>query len=160
MAIVPPSKGGHPAIPSELQALIRRVAAENPRWGQKRIQEVGGELLTVEGVMTPGKGKTTIAGNLFDVMKESISAAPSYVRSRAVDFGIDPSLFDRRDIHVHVPEGETLKDGPSAGVAMATAIVSVTTGIPARHDVAMTAILRCAAGCDRSTVSRRSCSPP
>ena len=100
--------------------------------------EVGGELLTVEGVMMPGKGKMTITGNLRDVMKESISAAASYVRSRAVDFGIEPSLFDRRDIHVHVPEGATPKDGPSAGVAMATAIVSVMTGIPARHDVAMT----------------------
>jgi ATP-dependent Lon protease len=100
--------------------------------------EVGGELLTVEGVMMPGKGKMTITGNLRDVMKESISAAASYVRSRAVDFGIEPPLFDRRDIHVHVPEGATPKDGPSAGVAMATAIVSVMTGIPARRDVAMT----------------------
>jgi ATP-dependent Lon protease len=100
--------------------------------------EVGGELLTVEGVMMPGKGKMTITGNLRDVMKESISAAASYVRSRAIDFGIEPPLFDRRDIHVHVPEGATPKDGPSAGVAMATAIVSVMTGIPARRDVAMT----------------------
>jgi ATP-dependent Lon protease len=100
--------------------------------------EVGGELLTIEGVMMPGKGKMTITGNLRDVMKESISAAASYVRSRAVDFGIEPPLFDRRDIHVHVPEGATPKDGPSVGVAMVTAIVSVMTGIPARRDVAMT----------------------
>ncbi|SER45126.1 ATP-dependent proteinase. Serine peptidase. MEROPS family S16 [Faunimonas pinastri] len=100
--------------------------------------EVGGELLTIEGVMMPGKGKMTVTGNLKDVMKESISAAASYVRSRAVDFGIEPPLFDRRDIHVHVPEGATPKDGPSAGVAMATAIVSVMTGIPVRKDVAMT----------------------
>jgi ATP-dependent Lon protease len=100
--------------------------------------EVGGELLTVEGVMMPGKGKMIVTGNLRDVMKESISAAASYVRSRAVDFGIEPPLFDRRDIHVHVPEGATPKDGPSAGVAMVTAIVSVMTGIPARRDVAMT----------------------
>jgi len=100
--------------------------------------EVGGELLTIEGVMMPGKGKMTVTGNLRDVMKESISAAASYVRSRAVDFGIEPPLFDRRDIHVHVPEGATPKDGPSAGVAMVTAIVSVMTGIPARRDVAMT----------------------
>ena len=100
--------------------------------------DVGGELLTIEGVMMPGKGKMTVTGNLRDVMKESISAAASYVRSRAVDFGIEPPLFDRRDIHVHVPEGATPKDGPSAGVAMATAIVSVMTGIPVRHDVAMT----------------------
>jgi ATP-dependent Lon protease len=100
--------------------------------------EVGGELLTIEGVMMPGKGRMTVTGNLRDVMKESISAAASYVRSRAVDFGIEPPLFDKRDIHVHVPEGATPKDGPSAGVAMATAIVSIMTGIPIRKDVAMT----------------------
>ncbi|WP_048647622.1 endopeptidase La [Nitratireductor soli] len=100
--------------------------------------EVGGELLTVEGVMMPGKGKMTVTGNLRDVMKESISAAASYVRSRAVDFGIEPPLFDKKDIHVHVPEGATPKDGPSAGVAMATAIVSIMTGIPIRKDIAMT----------------------
>jgi ATP-dependent Lon protease len=100
--------------------------------------EVGGELLTIEGVMMPGKGKMTVTGNLRDVMKESISAAASYVRSRAVDFGIEPPIFDKRDIHVHVPEGATPKDGPSAGTAMATAIVSVLTGIPVRKDVAMT----------------------
>ncbi|KQO71179.1 MULTISPECIES: endopeptidase La [unclassified Methylobacterium] len=100
--------------------------------------EVGGELLTIEGVMMPGKGKMTVTGNLRDVMKESISAAASYVRSRAVDFGIEPPLFDRRDIHVHVPEGATPKDGPSAGIGMATAIISTLTGIPVRRDVAMT----------------------
>ncbi len=100
--------------------------------------EVGGEILTIEGVMMPGKGKMTVTGNLRDVMKESISAAASYVRSRAVDFGIEPPLFDRRDIHVHVPEGATPKDGPSAGVAMATVLTSVLTGIPIRRDVAMT----------------------
>jgi len=100
--------------------------------------DVGGELLTIEGVMMPGKGKMTVTGNLRDVMKESISAAASYVRSRAVAFGVEPPLFDRRDIHVHVPEGATPKDGPSAGVAMATAIVSVMTGIPVRRDIAMT----------------------
>ncbi|MBC8717386.1 MULTISPECIES: endopeptidase La [Brucella/Ochrobactrum group] len=100
--------------------------------------EVGGELLTIEGVMMPGKGRMTVTGNLRDVMKESISAAASYVRSRAVDFGIEPPLFDKRDIHVHVPEGATPKDGPSAGIAMVTAIVSVLTGIPVRKDIAMT----------------------
>ncbi|MEQ1672276.1 MAG: S16 family serine protease, partial [Hyphomicrobium sp.] len=100
--------------------------------------EVGGELLTIEGVMMPGKGKMTVTGNLRDVMKESISAANAYVRSRSVDFGIHPNLFEKRDIHVHVPEGATPKDGPSAGVAMATAIISVLTGIPVRKDVAMT----------------------
>ena len=100
--------------------------------------EVGGELLTIEGVMMPGKGKMTVTGNLRDVMKESISAAASYVRSRATRFGIEPPMFDKRDIHVHVPEGATPKDGPSAGVAMATAIVSIMTGIPVSKDVAMT----------------------
>ena len=100
--------------------------------------EVGGELLTIEAVAMPGKGKMTVTGNLRDVMKESISAAASYVRSRSIDFGIAPPWFDRRDFHVHVPEGATPKDGPSAGVAMATSIVSVITGIPIRRDIAMT----------------------
>jgi ATP-dependent Lon protease len=100
--------------------------------------DVGGELLTIEGVMMPGKGRMTVTGNLRDVMKESISAAASYVRSRAVAFGIEPPLFDKRDIHVHVPEGNTPKDGPSAGVAMVTAIISVMTAIPVRRDIAMT----------------------
>jgi ATP-dependent Lon protease len=100
--------------------------------------DVGGELLTIEGAMMPGKGKMTVTGNLRDVMKESISAAASYVRSRAVAFGIEPPMFDKRDIHVHVPEGATPKDGPSAGVAMVTSIVSVMTGIPVRRDTAMT----------------------
>src|SRR5262249_34920194 len=100
--------------------------------------EVGGELLTIEAALMPGKGRMTVTGNLRDVMKESISAAASYVHSRAVDFGIEPPLFDKRDIHVHVPEGATPKDGPSAGVGMVTAIVSVMTGILARRDVAMT----------------------
>ena len=100
--------------------------------------DVGGELLTIEAAMMPGKGRMTVTGNLRDVMKESISAAASYARSRAIAFGIEPPLFDRRDIHVHVPEGATPKDGPSAGVAMVTAIVSVMTGIAVRRDVAMT----------------------
>jgi len=100
--------------------------------------EVGGELLTIEGVSLPGKGRMTVTGNLRDVMKESISAAASYVRSRSVAFGIEPPIFDRKDIHVHVPEGATPKDGPSAGIAMATAIVSIMTGIPVRRDIAMT----------------------
>ena len=100
--------------------------------------DVGGELLTIEAAMMPGKGKMTVTGNLRDVMKESISAAASYVRMRAVAFGIEPPLFEKKDIHVHVPEGATPKDGPSAGVAMVTAIVSVMTGIPVRRDVAMT----------------------
>ena len=100
--------------------------------------DVGGELLTIESAMMPGKGKMTVTGNLRDVMKESISAAASYVRMRSAAFGIEPPAFDKRDIHVHVPEGATPKDGPSAGVAMVTAIVSVMTGIPVHRDVAMT----------------------
>ncbi|MEQ1525040.1 MAG: S16 family serine protease, partial [Aestuariivirga sp.] len=90
--------------------------------------EVGGELLTIEALMMPGKGKMTVTGNLKDVMKESISAASSYVRSRAPSIGVKPPVFDKKDIHVHVPEGATPKDGPSAGIAMVTAIVSVMTG--------------------------------
>jgi ATP-dependent Lon protease len=100
--------------------------------------EVGGEILTIESVLLPGKGNIKITGKLGDVMQESVSAALSYVRSRATKFGIKPTLFERRDIHVHVPEGATPKDGPSAGVAMATSIVSILTGIPVRRDVAMT----------------------
>jgi ATP-dependent Lon protease len=100
--------------------------------------EVGGDLLTIEAVAMPGKGMMTVTGNLKDVMKESISAANSYVRSRAVQFGVKPPVFRTRDIHVHVPEGATPKDGPSAGVAMATAIVSVLTNNPIRKDIAMT----------------------
>ncbi|WP_142848500.1 endopeptidase La [Telmatospirillum sp. J64-1] len=100
--------------------------------------EVGGELLSIEAVSMPGKGVITHTGKLGDVMQESVQAARSYVRSRAVSFGIKPTVFEKKDIHVHVPEGATPKDGPSAGVAMCTAIVSVLTGIPVRKDVAMT----------------------
>ena len=100
--------------------------------------EVGGEILTIESVLLPGKGNIKITGKLGDVMQESVSAALSYVRSRSTRFGIKPTLFEKRDIHVHVPEGATPKDGPSAGVAMATSIVSILTGIPVRRDIAMT----------------------
>ncbi|WP_419901630.1 endopeptidase La [Kiloniella sp.] len=100
--------------------------------------EVGGELLTIESVTVAGKGKVSATGKLGDVMKESIQAAEYFVKSRSLEFGIKPSLFDKKDIHVHVPEGATPKDGPSAGVAMVTSIVSVLTGTPIRHDVAMT----------------------
>jgi len=100
--------------------------------------EVGGEILTIESVTVPGKGKVQTTGKLGDVMQESVSAALSYVRSRSITFGIKPTLFEKRDIHVHVPEGATPKDGPSAGIAMATSIVSVLTGIPVRKDIAMT----------------------
>jgi len=100
--------------------------------------EVGGELLTIEAVLLPGKGKMTATGKLGDVMKESVQAAESYVKSRAARYGIKPSLFEKRDMHVHVPEGSTPKDGPSAGVAMIVAVVSVLTGIPVHKDIAMT----------------------
>ena len=100
--------------------------------------EVGGELLSIESVTVPGKGKVITTGKLGDVMKESVQAAESFVKSRCYTYGINPKLFERRDIHVHVPEGATPKDGPSAGVAMVTSIVSVLTGIPVRRDVAMT----------------------
>ena len=100
--------------------------------------EVGGEILTIESVLLPGKGNVKQTGKLGDVMQESVSAAMSYVRSRSTSFGIKPTLFEKRDLHVHVPEGATPKDGPSAGIAMATSIVSVLTGIPVRRDVGMT----------------------
>jgi len=99
---------------------------------------VGGDILTIEAVSMSGKGKMTITGNLKDVMKESISAANSYVQARAPELGISPRQFRSTDIHVHVPEGATPKDGPSAGVGMITAMVSVLTGIPVRKDIAMT----------------------
>jgi ATP-dependent Lon protease len=100
--------------------------------------EVGGELLTIEAVTLPGKGRVTATGKLGDVMKESVQAAESFVKSRSLAYGIKPPMFEKRDIHVHVPEGATPKDGPSAGVAMVTSIVSVLTGIPVRRDIAMT----------------------
>ena len=100
--------------------------------------EVGGELLSIEALLMPGKGNVSHTGKLGDVMQESVQAARSYVRSRMAIFGVSSKFFDKRDIHVHVPEGATPKDGPSAGVAMCTSIVSALTGIPVRRDVAMT----------------------
>ena len=100
--------------------------------------EVGGELLTIESLVLPGKGNMKYTGKLGDVMQESIQAAASYVRSRGIDFGIKPTVFEKRDIHVHVPEGATPKDGPSAGVAMCVSIVSTLSRIPIRRDIAMT----------------------
>jgi ATP-dependent Lon protease len=144
------SKGTVKAVVIDADKLEEYLGVPRYRYGQAEQEdqvgvvtglawtEVGGELLTIEGLMMPGKGKMTVTGNLRDVMKESISAAASYVRNRAQDLGIEPPLFDRRDIHVHVPEGATPKDGPSAGIAMATAVVSVMTGIPVRRDIAMT----------------------
>jgi ATP-dependent Lon protease len=100
--------------------------------------EVGGELLPIEAVTVPGEGKVTATGSLKDVMKESITAAEMLIKSRAKDFGINPKIFKEKNIHLHVPDGSTPKDGPSAGIAMVTSIVSVMTGIPIRNDVAMT----------------------
>ncbi len=100
--------------------------------------EFGGDLLQIEAVTVPGKGNMKTTGKLGEVMTESIQAATSFVRSRATEFGIKPTLFQKRDIHVHVPEGATPKDGPSAGVGMVTSVVSVLTGNPVRKDVAMT----------------------
>ena len=100
--------------------------------------EVGGDLLSIEAIKLPGRGRMKSTGKLGEVMKESIDAASSFVRSRSPNFGIIPTLFDKYDIHVHVPEGATPKDGPSAGIAMVTSIVSMLTETPIRRDVAMT----------------------
>ena len=100
--------------------------------------EVGGDLLTIEAAVMPGKGVITRTGSLGDVMKESVEAARTVVRSRAARLGIKDEMFEKRDIHIHVPDGATPKDGPSAGAAMTTAFVSALTGIPVRADVAMT----------------------
>ena len=100
--------------------------------------EVGGELLSIESVVMPGKGKLEYTGKLGDVMKESIKAAKSFIRSRCLDYGIIPPTFEKKDFHVHVPEGATPKDGPSAGIAMVTSIVSALSNIPVKRDVAMT----------------------
>jgi len=117
------------------------LAEENNQVGQVTglaWTEVGGELLTIEAVAMPGKGKQTSTGKLGDVMKESIEAAVTVVRSRAAALGIKDEVFQKQDLHIHVPEGATPKDGPSAGAGMCTAIISVLTGIPVRADVAMT----------------------
>ena len=100
--------------------------------------EVGGEILKIETVIMPGKGKMQITGKLGDVMQESVKAAKSYIRSKSLDFGIIPPIFEKKDFHIHVPEGATPKDGPSAGIAMVTSIVSAITEIPVNRDVAMT----------------------
>ena len=100
--------------------------------------EVGGEILKIESVNMPGKGKMQITGKLGEVMQESVKAAKSYVRSKSVEFGISPPLFEKRDFHIHVPEGATPKDGPSAGIAIVTSIISSITGVPVNKDIAMT----------------------
>ena len=117
------------------------VAAKENQIGQVTglaWTSVGGELLTIEAVLLPGKGKTTTTGKLGDVMKESTQAAMSVVRSRAKRLGITDDFYEKNDIHIHFPEGATPKDGPSAGIAITTALVSILTGIPVRSDVAMT----------------------
>ena len=100
--------------------------------------EVGGELLTIESVTVPGKGQVKTTGKLGDVMKESVQAAFSFVQARSPSYGIKPSLFHRKDIHIHLPEGAVPKDGPSAGIGIVTSIVSTLTGVPVRREVAMT----------------------
>jgi ATP-dependent Lon protease len=137
-------------VPVTRKNLDKYAGVRKFRWGEAETDdlvgvtnglawtEVGGELLSIEATVVPGKGKMTITGKLGDVMQESVQAGASYVRSRAVTFGLKPPMFEKRDIHVHVPEGATPKDGPSAGVAMITSIVSALTGIAVRRDVAMT----------------------
>ena len=100
--------------------------------------ESGGEILKIETVIMPGKGKMEITGKLGDVMQESVKAAKSYIRSKSLDYGIIPPIFDKKDFHIHVPEGATPKDGPSAGVGMVTSIISAITEIPVDRNVAMT----------------------
>jgi ATP-dependent Lon protease len=102
------------------------------------VNAVGGDILFIESTLMEGRGGLTITGQLGDVMKESAQTAMSYVRSRGRDFGIDPGRFKDIDVHLHMPAGATPKDGPSAGVALTTALVSLLTGIPVREDVAMT----------------------
>ena len=100
--------------------------------------EVGGEILKIESVVMPGKGKMQITGKLGDVMQESVKAAKSYIRSKSLDYGVIPPMFDKKDFHIHVPEGATPKDGPSAGIGMVTSIISALTEIPVNKNVAMT----------------------
>ena len=100
--------------------------------------EVGGEILKIESAVMPGKGKMQITGKLGDVMQESVKAAKSYIRSKSLDYGIIPPIFDKKDFHIHVPEGATPKDGPSAGIGMVTSIISAITEVPVNKDVAMT----------------------
>jgi ATP-dependent Lon protease len=117
------------------------LAEEEDRVGQVTglaWTEVGGDLLTIEAVVVPGKGKETYTGRLGDVMQESIKAAMTVVRSRASALGVKPDFYRNNDVHFHVPEGATPKDGPSAGVGMSTALVSALTGIPVKANVAMT----------------------
>jgi ATP-dependent Lon protease len=144
------ARGGETSITIDDERLGKYAGVRKYKYGEMDAEDqvgiitglaytdFGGDILTIEAVKMPGKGRMSITGNLKDVMKESIAAANSYVRSRATKFGIEPPSFERTDVHIHVPDGATPKDGPSAGAAMATAIVSVLTGIPIRKDIAMT----------------------
>ena len=144
------TKGGSSKVTVTRKNVEKYAGVRKFRYGEAELEdligvvtglawtEAGGELLSIESVSMPGKGVFSTTGKLGDVMQESVQAARSYVRARSVNFGIKPKVFEKRAIHVHVPEGATPKDGPSAGVAMCTSIVSVLTGIAVRKDVAMT----------------------
>ena len=125
------------ACASTTSAAPRR-RTRSGRWSGLAWTEVGGDLLTIEATVMPGKGNIIRTGSLGDVMKESVEAARTVVRSRARRLGLKDEIFEKRDIHIHVPDGATPKDGPSAGAAMTTALVSALSGIPVRADVAMT----------------------
>ncbi|HWL86895.1 MAG TPA: endopeptidase La [Polyangiaceae bacterium] len=141
---------GTPKVKVRAKNLDKYAGVRRFRYGEAELEdlvgittglawtEVGGELLQIEAVLVPGRGRVTVTGKLGDVMQESVQAANAYVRSRAAVFGIKQSVMEKRDIHVHVPEGATPKDGPSAGVGMITSIVSALTGVPVRKEVAMT----------------------
>ena len=133
-------RGQPERLPGRAQVRLRPAEKKN-QVGQVvglAWTEVGGDLLTIEAALMPGKGNIIRTGSLGDVMKESVEAARTVVRSRARRLGIKDEVFEKRDIHIHVPDGATPKDGPSAGAAMTTAFVSALTGIPVRADVAMT----------------------
>ncbi|MFN5615395.1 MAG: endopeptidase La, partial [Brevundimonas sp.] len=144
------AKTGAAAITIDAEKLAAYAGVRKYRYGETDAEDqvgivtglawtqFGGDILTIEAIRMPGRGRMTVTGNLKEVMKESISAAASYVRARSLAFGVKPPVFEKTDIHVHVPDGATPKDGPSAGVAMTVAMVSVLTGIPIRKDIAMT----------------------
>ncbi len=143
-------EGSTDSVKVTAQNLGKYAGVRKYRYGQAETEDqvgvttglawtsVGGDILSIEAVTVPGKGMVKQTGKLGDVMKESIEAARSFVHSRCIDFGISPNYFKSRDIHIHVPEGATPKDGPSAGIAMVTSIVSVLTGVAIRKDIAMT----------------------
>ncbi|HEX8470092.1 MAG TPA: endopeptidase La, partial [Brevundimonas sp.] len=144
------SKEGTTTITVDAEKLAKYAGVQKFRYGETDEEdqvgivtglawtEFGGEILTIEAIKMPGRGRMTVTGNLKEVMKESVSAAASYVRARALAIGVKPPVFEKTDIHIHVPDGATPKDGPSAGVAMTVAMVSVLTGVPIRKDIAMT----------------------